>query len=110
MITKMSEMPYSGSNVQVNSIKAIQRGLFRQKSPRKKTSAPVVKDLEKQTVSPISRLIQIAHIRKYKEPDFTLVASSTNAPPEDPQALKITSLGESLKLYLKNTIKNKNLS
>jgi double-stranded RNA-binding protein Staufen len=83
MIEKMRDLPPPASSPQIGSLKSIQKGLLRQKSPRKKTSAPVVKDLEKQTVSPISRLIQIAHVRKYKEPEFNLIASSTNGPLTD---------------------------
>lgn len=67
MIEKLLEMPIYIKGPESTSLKAIQRGLFRQKSPRKKSSVPVVKDLQKAvSVSPISRLIQIAHIRKYK--------------------------------------------
>jgi len=83
MIEKLRELPPPATSPQIGSLKSIQKGLLRQKNPRKKTSAPVVKDLDKQMVSPISRLIQIAHVRKYKEPEFNLVASSTNAPAND---------------------------
>jgi double-stranded RNA-binding protein Staufen len=88
MIAKLSEMPFSMKSSDVTSLKAIQRGLFKQK---KKPGAPVVKDLQKQSVSSISRLIQIAHIRKYKEPEFTVIDSTISSLPDDPVSLKLMS-------------------
>ncbi|ODM99794.1 Double-stranded RNA-binding protein Staufen 2, partial [Orchesella cincta] len=80
MIAKLKEIPITlPATSQGVNLKAMQRGLFRQKTTKKKSSTPVVKDLEKQTVSPISRLIQIAHIKKYKEPDFTLISTGTES-------------------------------
>ncbi|CAL8143134.1 unnamed protein product [Orchesella dallaii] len=80
MIAKLKEIPITlPATSQGVNLKAMQRGLFRPKPTKKKTSTPVVKDLEKQTVSPISRLIQIAHIKKYKEPDFTLISTGTES-------------------------------
>lgn len=80
MIAKLKEIPLTlTATSQGVNLKAMQRGLFRQKATKKKTSTPVVKDLEKQTVSPISRLIQIAHIKKLKEPEFTLISTGTES-------------------------------
>ena len=72
---KLKEIPLAIPNGlnSVTSIKSIQRGLFKTKVTKRKVSTPVVKDMDNQVVSPISRLIQIAHIRKYKEPEFTVL-------------------------------------
>lgn len=81
MIAKLKEIPITvPASSQGLNLKAMQRGFLRQnKQQKKKTSIPVVKDLEKQEVSPISRLIQIAHVKKFKEPEFTLISTGTES-------------------------------
>lgn len=81
MIAKLKEIPITVPQIGQGglSLKAMQRGLLRQKTQKKKNSIPVVKDLEKQAVSPISRLIQIAHVKKFKEPEFTLISTGTES-------------------------------
>lgn len=81
MIIKLKEVAVkeplmTHGSVSPNSFKSLQKSLMaKPKSARKKNTTPVVKDLEKQPIiSPISRLIQIAHIRKHKEPEFKLVS------------------------------------
>jgi len=73
MITKLKEIPVPGEN----TFKAFHRGLLTPKITKRKAVAPVLKDIQKMSVSPISRLIQIAHLRKYKEPEFTVIVSSS---------------------------------
>ncbi|CAG7710003.1 unnamed protein product [Allacma fusca] len=72
MIVKLKEIPLK--QPKATTLKSIQNGLkVKTKVARKKPSTPVIKVVDKQVVSPISRLLQIAHIRKYKEPEFALV-------------------------------------
>lgn len=78
MIEKLKDVPITiPQSSQGLNLKAMQRGILRQKLQKKKTSTPVVKDVDKQQVSPISRLIQIAHVKKFKEPEFVLISTGT---------------------------------
>lgn len=70
MIKQLKEIPVPGES----SFKALNRAFLKPKTKRK-AGAPVLKDVEKASVSPISRLIQIAHLRKYKEPEFSVLSS-----------------------------------
>ena len=58
-------------------LKSLQNGSKAKPKPaRKKPTTPVIKEVKTQVVSPISRLLQIAHVRKYKEPEFRVVVQN----------------------------------
>ena len=80
MITKLKEVPLKLPKATGISLKAIQKGLLKPKVSRKKPSTPVVKEVDKQIVSPISRLLQICHVKKFREPEFSLVVKPNEEP------------------------------